>query len=94
MGNFHEQIHRGGFLTTFNPADKNCRKVCLFRQFFLAEAGFLASGANGFAQMAAMLLAGLHNQLRKQVLKNIAMSLTTNFFLRSIYGFGKKAVID
>ena len=80
-GNFHKRIHRGRFLSTFDPADENGRKVGPFRQLFLTEAGFLASSANRFAQKTTMLLAGVHGQLRKQGPNNIAMSLTTNFFL-------------
>jgi hypothetical protein len=80
-GNFHKRIHRGRFLSTFNPADENGRKVGPFRQLFLTEAGFLAPGTNRLAKKATMLLAGVHGQLRKQGLNNIAMSLTTNFFL-------------
>jgi hypothetical protein len=80
-GNFHQRIHRGGFLSAFNPTDEYSRKVGPFRQLFLTEAGFLAPGTNRLAKKATMLLAGMHGQLKKQGPNNIAMSLTTNFFL-------------
>ena len=84
LGDFHKRIHRGRFLATFNPADEDGRKVGPFRQLFLTEAGFLAPGTNRLAKETPMLLAGVHGQLRKQGPNNIAMSLTTNFFLAPI----------
>jgi len=81
LGDFYKRIHRRRFLPSLNPADENGRKVSSFRQFFLTEAGFLAPGTNRLAKETTMLLAGVHGQLRKQGPNNIAMSLTTNFFL-------------
>jgi hypothetical protein len=80
---FHKRIHRGRFLSSFNPADENGRKVGPFRQLFLAEAGCLASDTNRLAQETTMLLA-MHDQLRKQGANIAAMSLTTDFFLAPI----------
>ncbi len=83
-GNFHERIHRGRFLSPFDPTDENSRKVSPFRQFFLTETSFLAFGANRLAKKTTMLLTGVHDQLKKQGLNNVAMSLTTIFYLRTI----------
>jgi hypothetical protein len=44
----------------------------------LGEIGFLASGANGFPQQAAMWLAGRHDRIGNGKRTKSAMSLTTN----------------
>src|ERR1700733_4219574 len=58
-GNFNQGIHGRGFFTSFNPADKNCRKPRLFSQLFLAESRFSPSRPDGFSKETAMF-AGRH----------------------------------
>ena len=85
IGNFYKRIYRRRFFSALNPADENSRKVGLLRQFFLTETGLFASGTNRLAQETTVLLAGVHNQLKKQGPNDVTMSLTTNFSLAQNY---------
>jgi hypothetical protein len=78
FGNLYQRIHRRRFFPPFHAADKDGRKIRFFGQLFLGEIGFLASGANGFPQQAAMWLAGRHDRIGNGKRTKSAMSLTTN----------------
>lgn len=83
-GDFHERIHRRRFLSTFNTADEDGRKVCFFSQLFLGEIGAFTFGANGFTQKTAVWLVGRHDGLKDGKRGKSTMSLTTILSLPSL----------
>ena len=80
FGNFHKRIHRGGFFSPFNTADKDGGKAGFFRQPFLAQTSALSLASDRLAQKTAMF-DGRHGHSRDKKLAETTMSLTTDLCL-------------